>query len=221
MTVADAFNQHAAEYDALRRKFIPCFDDFYGTAVDLIEGEPTSAVDLGAGTGLLAGFIRSRFPRTRLLLVDGAEAMLERARERFRDDPNVDFRVGDYRSVDFGGPHDAIVSALSIHHLEHEAKRDLFRRIRGALKPGGRFINADQASGSTEAVTRRDREMWERQIRAAGITKAQWAEAVERQKHDRFAPLADQLAWLREAGFRDVNATFKFWSFVVYTGVAD
>lgn len=219
MSIADAFNRHAAEYDSLRRGFIPRFDDFYGTAVDLLDDESTSILDLGAGTGLLSGFVKTRFPNARMTLVDVAESMLDGARARFAGVPGVEYRAADYQAGDLGGPYDAVVSALSIHHLEHPAKRGLFKRIRSVLKPGGRFVNADQASGPTEAVTRRDREMWERQIRAAGITEEQWAAAVERQKHDRFSPLADQLAWLREAGFVDVNATYKFWSFVVFTGV--
>jgi len=218
MSVADAFNRHAAEYDGLRRKFIPCFDDFYGTAVDLLDREPTSVLDLGAGTGLLAGFVKTRFPKAELTLIDVADSMLDGARARFSGVDDVEFRVADYQSGDLGGPYDAVVSALSIHHLEHDAKRDLFRRIRSVLKPGGRFVNADQAGGPTEAVTRRDREVWVAQVHALGITDEQWAEAVERQKHDRFAVLADQLAWLREAGFGDVHAAYKFWSFVVYTG---
>jgi len=219
MSVADAFNRHAAEYDALRRKFIPCFDDFYGTAVDLLDREPASVLDLGAGTGLMAGFVKTRFPKVKLTLVDVADSMLDGARARFADAGDVEFRVADYQNGDLGGPYDVVVSALSIHHLEHDAKRDLFRRVRGVLKPGGRFVNADQAGGPTEAVTRRDREVWIEQVRALGITDEQWAEAVERQKHDRFAPLSAQLAWLGEAGFSDVHAAYKFWSFVVYTGI--
>ncbi|MDP9563569.1 UNVERIFIED_ORG: hypothetical protein J2740_004781 [Rhizobium nepotum] len=31
------FNRDASGYDALRRGLIPCFDTFYGTALDLID----------------------------------------------------------------------------------------------------------------------------------------------------------------------------------------
>ena len=33
---APVFDAHAAAYDAMRRRFIPCFDAFYGTALRLI-----------------------------------------------------------------------------------------------------------------------------------------------------------------------------------------
>jgi tRNA (cmo5U34)-methyltransferase len=51
-----SFNRDAAGYDAMRRRLIPCFDDFYGTALTLIgDWKPQKALrvlDVGAGTGL-------------------------------------------------------------------------------------------------------------------------------------------------------------------------
>lgn len=41
------------------------------------------------------------------------------------------------------GPFDLVVSVLAVHHLEADEKRDLFRRVRRALAPGGRFVLAD------------------------------------------------------------------------------
>ena len=35
MGVKAAFDRYAQVYDETRKKFIPCFDDFYGTALDL------------------------------------------------------------------------------------------------------------------------------------------------------------------------------------------
>ncbi|HXH95745.1 MAG TPA: methyltransferase domain-containing protein, partial [Gaiellaceae bacterium] len=41
------------------------------------------------------------------------------------------------------GPFDLVVSALAVHHLDAAGKRDLFRRVARALRPGGRFVLAD------------------------------------------------------------------------------
>jgi tRNA (cmo5U34)-methyltransferase len=41
------------------------------------------------------------------------------------------------------GYFDLVVSALSVHHLEDNAKADLFRRIASRLAPAGRFVLAD------------------------------------------------------------------------------
>ena len=37
MSVVNKFNQKAKEYDGERRALIPCFDDFYGIAIDCID----------------------------------------------------------------------------------------------------------------------------------------------------------------------------------------
>ncbi len=35
------------------------------------------------------------------------------------------------------------MSTLTVHHLEAAAKRDLFARVAGVLRPGGRFVLGD------------------------------------------------------------------------------
>jgi len=57
--------------------------------------------------------------------------------------------TGDLASPLPAGPWDAIVSALAIHHLEDDGKRDLFARAHDALGDGGVFVNAEQVSGPT------------------------------------------------------------------------
>ena len=38
---------------------------------------------------------------------------------------------------------DLVVAALVVHHLEGDAKADLFQRVHSLLRPGGRFVLAD------------------------------------------------------------------------------
>ena len=69
MNIQEAFNAAAVDYDSLRRILIPCFDDFYKTAVEIIPSERTASIkvlDLGAGTGLYSGMVQSVFPNARL-----------------------------------------------------------------------------------------------------------------------------------------------------------
>jgi tRNA (cmo5U34)-methyltransferase len=113
------------------------------------------------------------------------------------------------------GPWDAIVSALAIHHLEHAAKRDLFRRAHAALAPDGIFVNAEQVAGPTPALDAAYAAWHEASARAAGADDEEWRGAEERMRFDRLAPVEDQLAWLRDAGFAEVDCLFKDHRFAV------
>jgi tRNA (cmo5U34)-methyltransferase len=213
-----AFDTTAGSYDADRSKLIPGFESFYRWATDLVPAASRSILDLGAGTGLLSAFFLARFPHAQLHLVDLSDAMLQHARTRFSGQPHVTFQVADYQAAPLPQGADAIVSALSIHHLDDEAKRCLFQRIYRSLSPGGVFINADQTLGPTPALESLYQATWLAQVRSLGATEEQIALSLFRQREDRCAPVHDQLAWMREAGFADVDCWFKDGRFAVLAG---
>jgi tRNA (cmo5U34)-methyltransferase len=220
--VREAFDAAAPGYDGLRRQLIPCFDDFYGALVDRLPFARRAAprvLDLGAGTGLLAGLLLERWPRARLTLVDLSGEMLDRARARFAGrEAQVAIRVADYLADPLGGPYDAVVSALSIHHLPHAGKRALFRRAFAALRPGGWFVDADNVLAPTPALAAADRAGWIARVRESGIGERDLAAALLRTRLDVLAPLDDQLSWLRRAGFGDVDCRYKWLHFAVFGG---
>ena len=64
-TVRKPFIARADGDDRARRKLVPCFDDFYRTALELLPFAPDASfevLDLGAGTGLLSAMIAAAFP---------------------------------------------------------------------------------------------------------------------------------------------------------------
>lgn len=211
------FDAHATAYDPLRRRLVPCFDAFYGTAVTLVDDLPSvDVLDLGAGTGLLARLVAATDPRTRLHLLDGSARMLEEAR-RALGDRVAGVHVADLEDPLPGGPYGAIVSALAIHHLDDAAKRRLTLRVHDALEPGGVFVNAEQVAGLTPALDARYRDAHERAARALGATDAEWADAEGRMAHDQCSPVDAQLRWLADAGLVEVDCPFRDGRFAVLT----
>lgn len=213
-TIEQAFNQSVSYYDAWMHKAIPCFDQIFGTAVELVpfaDDAPITVLDLGAGTGIFAGFVLQRYPNARLELIDLAADMLAVAKIRFAASGNqVSYTVQNYRTLAATAQFDLVVSSMSIHHLSDADKRELFRRVHTALKPGGVFINVDQIKGETEAIRSLYRETWLKQVRAAGGTEEEIAKSVQRRTaFDQDALLVDQLAWLAEAGFANVDCVYK------------
>jgi tRNA (cmo5U34)-methyltransferase len=227
VNVKSVFDQAASAYDQTRRQLIPSFDLFYGTAVELVPEDAKRVLDLGAGTGLLSSLVLDHCPAATVTLADVSTAMLEQAKTRLSSyGDRCLFVAADYQTAlpdagpDAGpeGKFDAIISALSIHHLEAGAKRSLFERVFEWLTPGGIFINADQVLGETPEIDARFCATWVGAVRQSGIApEAMWA-AFERTKVDRMSPLKPQLEWLREIGFREVACWFQHYSFVVFSG---
>ncbi|HEX4465580.1 MAG TPA: class I SAM-dependent methyltransferase [Solirubrobacteraceae bacterium] len=205
------FDRVAADYEATRRRVVPSYDAFYGSAIaalGLARREIRRVLDLGAGTGLLSTHVASAYPDAELTLLDGAEGMLGRARETLGE--RASYVLADLTDSPPGDePWDAIVSALAIHHLDDAAKRELFARVHSALWPGGVFVNAEQVAGPTGLFDDAYDRWHEREAKALGTTDTEWQEAIESMRHDRTASVEHQLAWLREAGFADADCLWK------------
>jgi SAM-dependent methyltransferase len=153
-------------------------------------------LDLGTGDGRLLAAIRSRHPDARMVGLDTSEPMLARAAERFDTDPLVELSVHDLNGpLAEPGPIDAVVSGLAIHHLEDGRKRELFEEVHALLAPGGVFANLDLVSAASPRLHERFR---------AEIGR------VQDDPTDRLADLSDQIGWLRDVGFEEVDCHFKW-----------
>lgn len=99
MTIEEQFNMIAQEYDANRRRFIPCFDDYYINTTKLILSNgsvPKRVLDLGSGTGLLTYYWYRECKKADYVLLDIADDMLRVSKKRFEGLFNVDHMVMDY-----------------------------------------------------------------------------------------------------------------------------
>src|SRR5207237_742954 len=98
---------------------IPCFDEFYGTVVELVARFcPASPriLDLGAGTGILSSVVVQRIENAKLCLLDASAEMLQRAATRLAP-WRPEILVQPLTTNLPAGPFDAVISALAIHHL--------------------------------------------------------------------------------------------------------
>lgn len=216
----EKFNAGANGYDQKRRKLIPGFDFFYGTAVELSrDTNPDHILDIGTGTGLLAELFALQHPRAKLTLIDLSEPMLDQARVRFAHKSDVSYQQMDYSEGLPEGPFDLVVSGLSIHHLSHTDKQKLFQQIYAVLNPGGRFINADQALGPTAMLEKMYYADWTARINATDLSEQDQSASHERRKLDQTATLEDQLNWLKAAGFKHVDCVYKHYFLAVMMGI--
>lgn len=220
--VKKQFDAVAEQYDAQRRGLIPCFDDFYGIAAQWvnIKSQRPAILDLGAGTGLFSSFLLNKYPQAEMTLIDFSEEMLNEARQRLARFEKVSYIAADYTSYSFDRSYDAVISSLSIHHLTHSQKQNLFHTIRRLLTDGGVFVNADQASSPVPWINDRYGELWEQSVRRSGLTDEAIAASKERRKLDCNATMEEQLEWLRDAGFAAVECVYRNNEFTVFVAQA-
>ena len=163
-------------YLAMMREDMPRYDELQDVVAAATAGLVVERIlELGTGTGETARRLLSLYPEARLVGIDASEAMLAVARA----DLSADLRVQRLEDRLPEGPFDLVVSALAVHHLNADEKRDLFSRVRQELAPGGRFVLADLV------VPDRVEDV---------VTPAT-------PDFDKPDTLADILAWLDEAGF--------------------
>jgi len=221
-TVEEAFDEAVPEYDAWVRQALPTYEELFSVAVEVIPHPADariSVADLGAGSGLFSERVFSSFPDARFTLYDTSRKMLDLARGRFAGHSDR-FTFVDQRLERFSEAQrfDLVISSLAIHHLEHAGQQSLFRRISGALRPGGAFINVDQVRGDPPFGDLYW-STWLSKVRESGAPEPQIQESIQRRlEFDRDAGLFEQLAWLQRAGFH-ADCIYKHYFVAVFLAV--
>ncbi len=216
----EKFDENAEKYDKIRKLIIPCFDDLYTITRDLavFRKENPKILDLGAGTGLLTKYLFEKYPEGEFTLIDLSEEMLKVAQSRFKTFNNFKYIVADYLEHKLNNSFDIIVSSLSIHHLEDEDKKKLYKKVYNALNSEGIFLNADQVIGPTPNIDESYQKNWINKIDENNFTGPEKDTAIERMKFDKPATLEDNLKWLKNCGFEDVDVYYKYYNFCVFYG---
>ncbi len=168
-----------ATYLDVIRAEVPAYGRLQEAVAEASEGMTvTRVLDLGTGTGETLAAVLARHGGAAAVGIDKNEAMLDAARARLRGSA-VELVVAQLSDPLPPGPFDLVVSALAVHHLEGHDKAALFARVRGVLRPGGRFVLGDVVIPVDPADA---------------VTPLSGA-------HDRPSTLAEQLGWLADAGF--------------------
>jgi O-methyltransferase/methyltransferase family protein len=155
---------------------------------------PVRVLDIAAGHGLFGIEIARQNPQARVVALDWA-AVLEVAKENARQAGVADryeTKPGSAFEVEYGGPYDAVLLTNFLHHFDHPTCVTLLKKVRAALKGGGRvaaleFVpNEDRVSPPMAAAF---------SLTALATTPAGDAYTF-----------ADLRAMYHEAGFGDVTA---------------
>jgi len=219
-------SQRVKTYDADLELMHPNRSKMAQIALEVLPFPKTAAlraIDLGIGTGYFTERFLNNFPNSRVLGIDGAQAMIELAKARLTSlASRVQFVIGDFRKLQELAPDagtiDVVFSAYALHHLSRPDKETVLRQLVELLVPGGWFVNADLiVSDSPELENRLQ------QIRIAGIVERahgsdsrfvdsastrRFLADLERKEADQPLTLAEDLELLRSSGLKNVST---FW----------
>lgn len=149
---------NAASYETLANPMTRWGEEFLDR-LDLRGDE--SAIDAGCGTGRVTEKLLERLPRGKILAVDGSEAMVEAARERFAGDERIELSRQNLLHLEVAESADIIFSTATFHWISDHGK--LFERLHAALVPGGLLAaqcggegNISRVNEATAKVMRRE-----------------------------------------------------------------
>ena len=211
--------EKVAAYDAGMELMHPNRTKMVEVALEILPLEADArltALELGAGTGYFTARFLEAYPRTKVIAIDGAEAMLELAKARLGERAtNVDFQAGDFRDLRalVTDGFDVAYSSYALHHLDRLEKMALIREVLTLLRPGGWFVNADIIVSEAPEVEARFQQLRVDGIvrRAAGAdqrfadheTARRYLDEMEARDGDQPVTLAEELRVLREGGLHD------------------
>ena len=194
----------AARIDEYDEHMLQCVEgcrEGYEKMAELVPENARTLLDLGCGTGLELDGIFKRVPHIEVTGIDLTQAMLDRLSEKFSD-KNIRLICDDYFKAHFGCGFDCAVSFQTMHHFAKEKKQELYKKIYSALTDEGVYIECDYM-----VLNQSEEDHWFAENRR--IRKEQGIAEGEFYHYDTPCTIENQIAMLRNAGFKAVEMVFR------------
>ena len=212
-SVEQFYNAISRDYNDLLDRAVPRYREMLGSVLYYLPSgfSPRRILELGCGTGNLTEYVVRQYPEAAIDVVDISGAILQECQQRFASVRTIAYHQADFKTLAFpANSYDLVVSSIAIHHLEDEHKRLLFQKVSRFLRPEGRLVYADQCRGSTEDIYQKNMERWREEALRLGSSAQDWDTWMNHQaQHDFHSPVRDQIAWLEEAAFTQVDVVWR------------
>jgi ubiquinone/menaquinone biosynthesis C-methylase UbiE len=139
-TVKEQYDRLAEIYDSRWHSYLTNTLTFLKDYLNLSGDE--IILDIACGTGELERLLLENFPYLRILGVDISEKMLDIARSKLADRPNLEFLKASAIALPFQDhSFDLVVTASALHYFERPV--DSLKEMHRILKPNGKLIVMD------------------------------------------------------------------------------
>ncbi len=199
-------DEHASQY-LDRADTIPHRSEGEAALLEWIPRRPSRVLDLGSGDGRLLGRVIETCGPAEAVALDFSAVMLDRLRTRFAGSLHISIVAHDLEEPlpKELGTFDAIVSCFAIHHLTDARKRTLYGEVFSRLRPGGVFCNLDHVASPTAALHR-------------DFLGTMNVRPEDEDPSNKLVDVFDQLRWLRELDFEDVDCHWKWRELALLAG---
>ncbi len=177
-------------------------------------------LDAGCGSGRVTRLLLDRLPSGRVIAVDAAPGMVERARPALGERATV--LRADLAELELTEPVDAVFSNAVFHWVPDHDR--LFARLHAGLRPGGRLVAQCGGEGNISRATRATRVVMERE-RFRGYFEGwqddkNYADALTTRTRLEAAGFQEVETWLHDevAAFGSVDELARFLATVVLGG---
>lgn len=228
-------------WDRQQEAFMPDREERFAAMLDVVDavtgGQPLRVLDLAGGTGSISLRALRRFPDAVTTVVDLDPVLLAIARASLPERATVVSADLSRPGWADGLPHrdyDAVLAATALHWFPPERLTALYGEVRGLVRPGGVFVNADHVAddglpGLTERLDQRARARrharwaagavlswhgWWEHVAADPVLGPLAAERaklfeIDHRSSEEFPPLSWHSDALRAAGFAEVGVVWR------------
>ena len=210
--IALEFDDFSADYTQDMINCVPHYLKLMNSVVEALPEsfEPEHIVDMGAGNGNLTALLKSVLPQVKYTLVDASPEMLRICKERFGTERTTYFQgYFDEYSTEANSI-DLITASFSFHHIDSEQKKNMFQRAYHLLKPGGILASCDLMIHKSHPDHPQLVADWGEFVNSHYPDEEKWLWIMEHyDTFDKPDLFDDQMAWLQDAGFSEVNIPWR------------
>lgn len=222
------YDQSAAGYDAFINEINPAYRKMQDICIETLlslhpNGRIASVLELGVGTGMLAFKILSKFAVRKYAGYEISENLMALAKARLSFFPSkIDLSDKDFRTIKPANSFQSAVSTMTFHYLSNKDKKMVFKNVYDSLKNNGIFIIGDRIISEQpflkDVFVKRMVASWDNTTKNWRRIIRKTHNTVDDSKEEPWY-LEDQLLWLKEVGFSEVECIWREFNYCVFYGI--
>lgn len=197
-----------AEYDRQIKRTLPFYEEMFQQVVDIVgilNLQSIRWLDVGCGTGKMAGIVLNNFDIQKMVCIDVENEMLERA-ESFCNNEKVEFLQCDIRELPYQEIFDIVTAVQVNHYFKKDERMAAIKKCYDALMENGIYISFENFALDSEEGTGLYLERWKRFQIANGKKEEEAASHIKRYGQDYFPiSISESIRLLKDCGFRMVE----------------